>query len=107
MERSPWSLAAGAASLLALVMLVAYLALIQQQDGEPAVWAVAALLVGAATAGYGALGSVPYRRASLLVGGVVLGALGMLAILSIGLPIVAAGVLCFVAAARPTPAPAA
>jgi hypothetical protein len=100
MGRARFDLVAGAASVLAIVMLIAYLSVMRQQDDEPAAWAVVALLIGAVTAGYGALGWSPYRRVALVVGGLVLGALGLLAILSIGLPIIAAGVLCFVAAAR-------
>jgi hypothetical protein len=101
MGRSAWDLAAGAAALVALAMVGVYLAVIRQQDGEPAAWVVVALLVGAAAAGFGAITSSPYGRASLLVAGGLLGGLGLLAIFSIGLPIAAAGALCLVAAARP------
>jgi hypothetical protein len=91
---------AAAASLLALAMVVAYLVVIQQQDGEPALWVVTALVLGAAAAGYGAVRAFRHRRLALLLAGVVLVVLGMLAIFSIGLPILLAGGLCFVAFAR-------
>jgi hypothetical protein len=91
-----------AASLLAMAMLVAYVSVIRQQGGEPATWAIAALIGGAATAAYGAVVVAPYRRAALMLAGLSLMALGVLAILSIGLPILAAGALCLVAAARQT-----
>lgn len=43
---------AGTAAVMALVMVVVYIAVIGlQEEGEPAAWFVAALLVGAATAG--------------------------------------------------------
>jgi len=96
-----WNPFAAAASALALTMLAVYLWVIrQQQDGAPARWAVAALILGAAAAGLGAIEAFPYRRASLAVAAVLLIVLGLLAILTIGLPILAAGVLCIVAGWR-------
>jgi hypothetical protein len=105
MERVRIDLVAATASLLALAMLAVYLVVIRQQDGEPALWAVAALVFGAAAAGYGAVPAFRHRRAALLLAGLVLVALGMLAILSIGLPILVAGALCFVGFARRRQAP--
>jgi hypothetical protein len=98
-------LVAGTASVLALAMLGVYVSIIHQQHDQPAPWAVAALVVGAAAAGYGAVGSRAHRRASLLLAGATLLALGALAILSIGLPILLAGALCVVAAGRRRGAP--
>jgi hypothetical protein len=100
MGRIRIDLVAAAASSLAVAMVVVYLVVIHQQDGDPALWAVAALVVGAVAAGYGAVRAFHHRRAALLLAGLVLVALGLLAILSIGLPILLAGVLCFVAFAR-------
>jgi hypothetical protein len=94
-----------AASVLAGVMLFVYLSVIRQQDGDPAGWFVAALAVGAAAAGCGAVRGWPHRRASLVLAGLVLLPLGLLAILSIGLPVLLAGVLSLVAAGRATAAP--
>jgi hypothetical protein len=88
------------AAVLVVVMLVVYLAVIRQQDGEPAAWAVAALAFGAVAAGYGAVRTLPGRRVSLVVAGLVLLAIGVLAILTIGLPILVAGALCLVGATR-------
>ena len=93
------------AAVLALAMLVVYLSIIWQQDGEPAAWAVAALIVGAPAAGYGAVVTFPYRRASLLLAGLVLVVLVVLARFSIGLPILVAGALCLVAVMRQRSAP--
>jgi hypothetical protein len=97
---------AGAASVLTVAMFVAYLSVIRQQGGEPAAWAVAALTGGAAGAAYGAVVAAPYRRAALMLAGLTLMASGVLAILTIGLPILAAGALCLVAAARQKSLPA-
>ncbi|HEU4807001.1 MAG TPA: hypothetical protein VFT01_01955 [Homoserinimonas sp.] len=97
---------AAAASALALLMLAVYLFVIRQQEGQPASWAVAALLVGAGAAGYGASTTAPYRREALLLAGLGLLLLGVLAILTIGLPILVAGVLCLVSVVKQRPAPA-
>ncbi len=104
MGRARQNLFAVAASMLALVMLFVYLMVIRQQDGQPAVWAVAILVLGAAAAGYGAVARAPYRRGVLLFAGGALAVLGVLAILTIGLPILVAGALCLVAAVRQRPA---
>jgi hypothetical protein len=106
MERARLDAIAVAASVLALAMFVVYLSVIRQQEGEPATWAVAALIGGAAAAAYGAVLTAPYRRAALMLSGLALVALGVLAILTIGLPILLAGALCLVAAARQKPLPA-
>ena len=67
-------------------------------------WAVAALVVGAAAAGVGAVVAFPYRRASLAGAALLLILLGLLAILTIGLPILLSGALCLVAGWRSRPA---
>ena len=103
MRRSGLDVAAVAATVLAVVMLVVYLVVMRGQDDQPAMWAVVLLVLGAAAAGYGAVRSAPYRRAALLAAACGLTALGVLAILTIGLPILFAGVLCLVAAVRQQP----
>ena len=85
-------------------MQFVYLTVIRQQDGQPAVWAAAILVLGAAGAGYGAFRDAPYRRAALLSAACGLAALGLLAILTIGVPILLASALCLVAAVRQRPA---
>jgi hypothetical protein len=89
-----------AASVLAMVMVIVYFSVTQEQGGEPAAWAVAALFGGAAAAAYGAVRTVPYGRSALVFAGLTLFALGALAILTIGVPILLAGVLSLVAAVR-------
>lgn len=100
---------AGAAAVLAAVMIGVYLAVIGRQGGDAASWYVALLAVGAAAAAYGAVTAVPLRRPSLVLAGTVLLAAGVLGILTIGLPILLAGVLSLVGArgAPPTPGRAA
>lgn len=107
MRRAGLDYFAAAGSVLALVMLAMYLLIIrQQEEGQPASWAVAALLVGAGAAGYGARMTAPYRRAALMLGGLALLLVGVLAILTIGLPIMVAGALCLLAVVKQGPAPA-
>lgn len=105
MKRAGLDYVATAASALALVMLAVYLLVIRQQEGQPASWAVGALLVGAGAAGYGASLTAPYRRGALVLAGLALSLLGVLAILTIGLPILVAGGLCLLAVVRQRPAP--
>lgn len=92
-----------AGSVLTIAMFVTYLSVIRQQGGDPAAWAVIALIGGAVGAAYGAVVAAPHRRAALTLSGFTLMALGLLAILTIGLPILTAGALCLVAAARRKP----
>lgn len=77
-----------------------YLWLIRQEDdGGPVWWFVAGLCV-VIVLGLGSfLPAVPGRVASLLAGGVVLLALGVLAIFSVGLPLLLAGILMLAGAA--------
>ena len=97
----PW---AAASALLAAVMVGVYLDVSRQQEGEVAVWFVVMVVLGAVAAAYGALSWVRLRRRALVLAGVLLGAAGVLGILSIGFPILVAGVLSLVAMARVAPA---
>ena len=65
-----------------------------------AAWFVAGLAAAAFLSVYGVARAAPRRALALLASGVVMTVLGFLAILSIGLPILGAGVLALVAAAR-------
>ena len=96
---------AAAGCSLAVAMVVVYVAVIRQQGNEPLAWVVAVLVVGAAAAGYGAVPASPHRREALLLAGILLAGLGGLAILTIGLPILVAGGLCFAGFARRGPTP--
>jgi hypothetical protein len=89
---------AGAA--LALVMALTYVALMRGQGDRPLAWVLAVLVGAAALAAVGSHRSAPRARVLLLAAAALLLALGVLALLTIGLPIIGAGVLCLVAAAR-------
>jgi hypothetical protein len=96
-----WDPILAVATAVALVVLVAYLALMRRQGGGVAIWFVAVLAGAVVVGAYGTTGLRSGRRPLLLVSGVTLVVAGVLAILSVGLPVLCAGVLMLVAAARP------
>jgi hypothetical protein len=79
---------------------------LSNQVNRPVLWVVVVLLVGIVLASYGARLDSLYRRAVLLLAGAVLVVMGKLAlssgmaVFSIGIPLVVAGLICFVAVAR-------
>jgi O-antigen/teichoic acid export membrane protein len=92
---------AGFCSLIGFAAVVGYLAIIQNQDGSIAavswVWA-GVMTLPAAAALVGTVGSdARMRRLALVFAGVVYGMLGILAILSIGIVFVAAGLSALLA----------
>jgi hypothetical protein len=91
---------AAAAAAIAAVMTVLYFALVRHQGNHPAAWFVSALIAAALLSLYGAFRAAPARRLALAAAAVTLLVLGLLGLLSVGLPIAAAGVLALVAAAR-------
>jgi hypothetical protein len=98
--RKGWDVLAVLAGLIAAIMIGVYIGLIRQQGGETAVWFVAGLAIAALLAFYGAVRPAPGRVPALWVSGVVMGALGVLGILTIGLPILGAAALALIAAVR-------
>ena len=92
-------LVAGVAALLGLAALAAYLAITAQQGDGPTAWVVVVLAGTAVMAAYGATRR-PGHRAVLVVDGVLLGVVGLLAILTIGLLLVVAAALCLGSALR-------
>ena len=100
MGRARFDMLAGAAAVLAVVVAVGYVSIMRQQSDRPVAWFLGSLALGATLAGYGAWTEAVHRRAALLVASVLLMGMGVLAILSIGLPVLVAGLLCGVAAGR-------
>jgi hypothetical protein len=98
-SRNGWDLLAAIAAVIALVMIGLYLGLIDQQGNQPVAWFLGGLAAAALLASYGAARAAPRRGLALAVSGAVMTVLGILSILSIGLPILGAGVLALVAAA--------
>jgi hypothetical protein len=101
-RRKGWDLLAAIAAVIALTMIGIYIGLISQQGGQLAVWFLAGLGMAALLSIYGAARAAPRRGLALVVSGVMMAILGLLGILSIGFPIIGAGVLAQVAAARAT-----
>jgi drug/metabolite transporter (DMT)-like permease len=99
-------LAVGAA-VVATAMTAVYRGVIESQESgdDPALWVEVVLFVGALLALAGAPIGLRHRVPVLLASAGLLGVLGLLAILSIGLPILAAAFLAFVAALRDLVAP--
>jgi len=97
---------AALSALIALLMTVVYVAVIRSQgDDSPAWWVLAVLIGAAGLAGAGARQDTARRAPMLAVAGALLLLLGFLAIFSIGLPVVAAGLLALVAAVRASQGP--
>lgn len=92
-----------AAAVLAAV-LVGYLAIMRSEDDDPAGWFVAllvALVVAALVGGLGA--GAEWKRTLLGVAALVATAVGVVAIFSVGLPILVAAALLWLAAfSRPS-----
>ena len=89
------------AAMVAAGMAVFYVWLIRQQGNQPLPWVLIVLLVGGLLASYGAFWRAPYRRGALVPAVIALTVLGVLGILSIGLPILAAGILALASLLRP------
>lgn len=92
------------AALLAAAMAWVYVRVVHDQGDRPLVWVLTVLVGCAVLAGYGASLAAARRRAALMVAGVTLLVLGLLAIFSIGLPVIVAGALALASSARARPA---
>jgi len=97
MARFRFDVLAFVAVSLAVVMLGVYVGLMHEQDDQPLVWFEAALVMGAVLAAYGVYRPAPHRRVALFTAAAILGACGLLGLLTIGAPILLAGVLCLLA----------
>lgn len=86
---------------IALAVDVGYLRLIDSQGNEPVAWFVVGLVLAAAAACYGAWRDAPQRGSALNASGIILVVLGLLGLMSVGLPLLIAGVIAFYAAAHP------
>ncbi|WP_433303119.1 hypothetical protein ACQP2F_11130 [Actinoplanes sp. CA-030573] len=87
-------LCALAAAAIAVVMLIVYVGLIRGEGDEPAMWFVAGLAAAVLLA---VVGAIRPGRPALTASGVLLVGLGLAGILTIGLPILAAGGLALTA----------
>jgi hypothetical protein len=88
------------AAAISVVMAVVYVQLMHAEDDEPLAWVLIVLGTSALLTAYGARLSATHRRVGLTVAAVELMLLGVLAILTIGFPILIAGVLALLASTR-------
>jgi hypothetical protein len=95
-----WDPLAATAAAITAVMTSLYLALIRRQGGQPQVWFVVGLTVAELLCLYGIVRAAPARRPALAASAALLLLFGLLGLLSIGLPFIAAGVLAALAAGR-------
>ncbi|WP_182898936.1 hypothetical protein [Microbispora sp. H10830] len=98
--RRGWDPLAAVTALIVLIMMGLYVGFVAQQDGQVLAWLLGALALAALLAIYSAIRTALWRGLALTVSGVILTVVGILGILSIGLPILVAGVLALVGAAR-------
>jgi hypothetical protein len=89
------------AAAISIVMAYVYVKLMHAEDDEPLAWVLIVLGTSALLTAYGVRLSASHRRIALTVAAVELLILGVLAILTIGLPIVVAGVLALWTSTRP------
>ncbi len=93
-------LAAIACAISAAMGVVYVLVIRAQGDSSPAWWVLAMLGVAAVLTGVAAARRTPRRSVLLLTAGCLLVPLGILGILTIGVPILVAGALAILAGAR-------
>ncbi len=93
-----WPAALGAA--IGLIMLAVYVSIMRQQGDPPLVWVLVLIALGVLGTGYGSVRRALHRGVVLLVSAALLGSVGLLAILTIGVPILLAALLCALAATR-------
>src|SRR5689334_4467979 len=107
-RRSGWDLLAAVAAAIALAMVVIYEALLrQQQQHAPVVrhadvelLVVGGLVVAAFLSAYGVVRAAPQRAWALAASALVMAVLGVLALLTIGIPILVGAAFALVAAGR-------
>lgn len=89
-----------AAAGLAAAMAVVYIWLMDAQGDTPRSWFLALLLTGALFAGFGAVVRARWGKVALVLSAAALLPAGVLALASIGLPILASGALAVLASLR-------
>ena len=88
-----WDFAPVGVAVSAGTIAIGYVRLMDAEGDSPRAWFLGGLVVASVLAGYGAVRSAPRRAEAIAVSGVVLVSFGLLAIFSIGLPILIAGMV--------------
>ncbi|MEV6965169.1 hypothetical protein AB0M47_08615 [Hamadaea sp. NPDC051192] len=102
-----WDLLAAIAAVTAAVMLTVYVVIMRDQGDTPLWWVLATLGLSVVLCGFAVDRRRAHRRGLLGFAGAVLVVLGVLSLLSIGCPILIAGVTALIAAATANGRPAA
>lgn len=95
-----WDFAPAGVAAAACAITIGYVRLMDSQGDRPTTWFVAGLLSAAVLAAYATFRSAPRRAEAIAVSGAVLFSFGILAMFSIGLPILIAGVIAIAFAAK-------
>lgn len=95
-----WAAVPGAVAAASTAVAIGYVWLMNAQDDNPALWFLAGLLGAAALAGYATFPSAPGRSDAMVLSGLVLVPLGIISMFSVGLPILASGVVAIAFASR-------
>lgn len=88
-----WDFAPAGVAVAAGTIAIGYGRLMDAEGDSPRAWFLGGLVLASVLAGYGAVRSAPRRAEVIAISGVVLMSLGVLAIFSIGLPILISGVV--------------
>jgi len=81
-------------------MTVVYVSIVDSQGNSPLPWVMGGLMLAAALSAYAGLPAAGLGPAALAVSGFLLIVLGVLGILSIGLPLLVAGIAATVSSRR-------
>jgi hypothetical protein len=90
-----------AGALVAAVMVWAYIALMHHQGNDPAAWVIVVLALGTLGCLYASWFGAPLRKPVVFASGGILYLLGLLAILTIGFPILVAATLAVASGVLP------
>jgi len=88
-------------ALITAGVLGLYLWLMRQEGDRPVAWFLGGMVVRILLCGYGSA-RLPMRRTALITAGMIMVVLGSLGIFSIGLPVLAAGIVAVLSALRTT-----
>ena len=93
-----WRPAAAAVAATAFGMTAVYVAVMRSQGSTPLVWVMAGLLLSGTSSLYAVRSRAAYGPAALGLAGCVLVVIGVLGILTIGLPLLVAGIAAMISA---------
>jgi len=102
-KRTGVDILAAIAAVLAATMAFGVARVFLRQGDAPVIWFFVGLVAAVLLSAYAIVRQAPRRGMALWASGLLLIGLGVLAILSVGLPIMIAGFIALIAAARANP----